>query len=135
MDPEDRMRFAARLRAAREHKGVTQIELAEALGLTQARVSDAERTGGALRKRHAELATILSVPAEWLGWGTGKPPAWENKKDHASSAPADTLIDVIAHLRGQVAQACAAGDLGPALAESLKQDIVRLESLVGRARR
>lgn len=131
MQGEDRLGFAARLRAARERKGLTQIQLAEAIGHTQTRVSIAERTGGALWRQHEELASILAVPSEWLAWGTGEAPAWE-RRDGSQQSNQDTVHGVLGELRRLVGRWKADGEINAEVAAEMEQRLARMTTILGR---
>lgn len=63
-----RKALAARLRAAREHAGLTQAELAEALGKSQPMVANVE--AGRVRVGERYLALVLEacdLPEGWTG--------------------------------------------------------------------
>lgn len=70
LSPVDENRIGERLKELRRRRGVTQVELAEKLGLSQALVSAYER--GALRLHGVLLAalaaTLKSSPNEILGF-------------------------------------------------------------------
>ena len=62
-----------RLRYARKHRGLTQVELAQKAGVKQASISDLER-GESKSFRGVTLvsvARVLNVRAEWLSQGKG----------------------------------------------------------------
>jgi transcriptional regulator with XRE-family HTH domain len=131
MRPEDRLGFAARVRAARERKGLTQIQLAEAIGHTQTRVSIAERTGGALWRQREELAAILGVPNEWLAWGTGEGPTWE-RREAGASASQDTVHGVLNDINHLVNRGKADNTITAEVAAALEQRLARLAAVLGR---
>lgn len=65
------MNFAARLKAARKHAGLTQGELAAKLGINQVSISDLER-GKSQSSSHAyKIALICKVTPDWLIMGEG----------------------------------------------------------------
>jgi transcriptional regulator with XRE-family HTH domain len=59
-----------RLRDLAKVKGVTRLELAAAVGLTEDRIRQLEKPETEIRTRHAEaFATLLGVdPAQIVGW-------------------------------------------------------------------
>lgn len=67
--------FGERLRRAREAAGLTQVELAERLGIKQNQISqwEADNTGPK-RDRLPTLAAAVGASIEWLLSGTGKAP-------------------------------------------------------------
>lgn len=62
--------FADRVKAARLVKGLTQKDVAEAVGVTLQSVRDWERRGAIPNsKRLIPLAGVLAVPVSWLVTG------------------------------------------------------------------
>lgn len=72
--------FAARLRWAREAKGMNMSELARALHITPQAVQQWEHEGGTMprRARVEQLATLLGVRARWLIYN--EPPMVEERR-------------------------------------------------------
>lgn len=69
------MSFGERLRLARESVGLTQVELAQRLGVRQNQVSQWESGNtGPKRDRLAALAATVKSSLEWLLSGIGKAP-------------------------------------------------------------
>lgn len=62
--------FGQRLRAAREHAGLSQPKLARALGVTQSTIGSAESTGKSSTLT-SQIAKICGVDAHWLATGRG----------------------------------------------------------------
>ncbi|MBB5156107.1 helix-turn-helix domain-containing protein [Saccharopolyspora phatthalungensis] len=95
--------FGAVFAAVRQHTGLTQLQLADLLGLSQGRISAVER--GERRLTHvrtaARLATVLRIPACLLGFSatqTGmtdnvhvKEVSWLERRDFLSLVTAATL--------------------------------------------
>ncbi|MBB5160039.1 helix-turn-helix domain-containing protein [Saccharopolyspora phatthalungensis] len=88
--------------AVRQQTGLSQLQLADLLGLSQSRVSAVER--GERRLTHvrtaARLATVLRIPASLLGFPTGhtvtgditdKEVSWLERRDFLSLVTAATL--------------------------------------------
>lgn len=65
------MQFKDRLKAAREKAGLTQTQLAEAIGMTQATISDLERGKSASTAFNARIAEACGVNSIWLEIGRG----------------------------------------------------------------
>jgi transcriptional regulator with XRE-family HTH domain len=65
------MEFKDRLKVAREKAGLTQTQLAEAVGMTQATISELERGKSASTAFNARIAKECSVSAIWLETGEG----------------------------------------------------------------
>lgn len=66
----DRSAFGARLRSARLKAGLTQVDLAEAVGMSQSALAETETRalGSTLT---VQLAKVLRVSPEWLATGDG----------------------------------------------------------------
>jgi len=59
--------FGERLFTARQHSGLSQMQMAEKLGVTQPTYADWERRTTTLRPEHiSELANILNVSVDYL---------------------------------------------------------------------
>jgi len=70
----ERTEFGARLHAAREAAGLSQAQVADKLGITQAAYAFWERRNVALRADQVEqVAAILGVPTEQLFTAAAKP--------------------------------------------------------------
>lgn len=65
-----------RLRAARQHMGLTQVQLAERAEVKQSDVSKVERGASATTRGIARIAHALEVDPLWLERGTVNPPEW-----------------------------------------------------------
>jgi SOS-response transcriptional repressor LexA len=71
------MKYGERLRAAREHKGFTQEELAKISGVKQGTISKIERGDQNYSGFDAELSYYLDVEAMWLKTGANQfAPDW-----------------------------------------------------------
>jgi len=70
MANRSRTEYAVRLRAARKHAGLTQHQLADAVGMPQSTLSEAETTGQSSAYTPM-LAKKCGVDAEWLATGRG----------------------------------------------------------------
>lgn len=71
------MKYGERLRVAREHKGLTQEELAKISGVKQGTISKIERGDQNSSGFDAELSYYLDVEAMWLKTGSDKfAPNW-----------------------------------------------------------
>ncbi|MBB5159091.1 helix-turn-helix domain-containing protein [Saccharopolyspora phatthalungensis] len=94
--------FGAVFTAVRQQTGLSQLQLADLLGLSQSRVSAVER--GERRLTHvrtaARMATVLRIPAPLLGFPTGhtvtgnetdKEVSWLERRDFLSLVTAATL--------------------------------------------
>lgn len=66
----DRTDFGARLLAARKHAGLSQTQLAHAVGMRQSSVAEAERFGQGSAYT-AQIALRCGVSVEWLATGEG----------------------------------------------------------------
>lgn len=66
----DRTEFGNRLRRARAHRGMTQKQLADQVGMSQSALAEAERSGQRSSKMF-ELARATGVRPEWLSAGEG----------------------------------------------------------------
>lgn len=71
MADRSRTEYAVRLRAARKHAGLTQHQLAAAVGMPQSTLSEAETTGQSSAYT-PQLAKKCGVDAEWLATGEGQ---------------------------------------------------------------
>ena len=66
-----------RLKAARDHRGYTMLELAERCGLSHSTVNVIEKGQKTPRTDTVErLARALDVPRAWLAYGDGERPEW-----------------------------------------------------------
>lgn len=65
------MEFKDRLKAAREKAGLTQAQLGEAVGMTQATISDLERGKSVSTAFNARIAEACGVSSIWLEIGRG----------------------------------------------------------------
>lgn len=65
------MNYSQRIKAARKHAKLTQAELASAVGIAQASISDLERGKSASSTYSASIAKICGVNALWLETGDG----------------------------------------------------------------
>jgi transcriptional regulator with XRE-family HTH domain len=63
-------RFADRLRVALDRSGITQAELATAIGMTQQGVGYLCKRGKGSKHAH-QIARVLGVKADWLADGVG----------------------------------------------------------------
>lgn len=70
MASKKRTPFGTRLVQARRAKDLTQVQLAQRSGMSQAAISQAEMSGES-STFIATLAKVLGVNAEWLALGTG----------------------------------------------------------------
>ncbi|MGC8470474.1 MAG: helix-turn-helix domain-containing protein [Acetobacteraceae bacterium] len=69
--PDPLASAGARIRAARERRGLTQSGLAEALGVSRSAVAQWEtERAGQIRAHLARLAEVLGVSVAWLLSGT-----------------------------------------------------------------
>lgn len=59
-----------RLRKAREHAGLTQCQLADAIGVTAATVSRAERGDGISHRTLIQWAQVTGVDLAWITAGS-----------------------------------------------------------------
>jgi SOS-response transcriptional repressor LexA len=66
------MEFKDRLKAARRHGKLTQIELAQAVGISQTSITDLERGKSQSTSFIAELAKACGVDPLWLATGRGE---------------------------------------------------------------
>jgi transcriptional regulator with XRE-family HTH domain len=84
--------LAARTKRAREQRGMTQGELAEAVGMKQPDISKIER--GLIQKTTgiARIASALRVPVLWLEIGDGHEPDWRLGGGAPSTQGQESLI-------------------------------------------
>lgn len=61
--------LAGRLQFAREHRGLSQSQLAEKIGTSQVTIAHIESARNQTSKKVIQLAMALGVPAEWLETG------------------------------------------------------------------
>jgi phage repressor protein C with HTH and peptisase S24 domain len=66
-----RMEYKDRLKQARKHAKLSQLELAQRVGITQTSISDLERGKSASSSYNASIAKNCGVSAIWLENGTG----------------------------------------------------------------
>ncbi|MBS4090414.1 LexA family transcriptional regulator [Pseudomonas sp. MBT-17] len=65
------MEYKERIKAARLHAGLTQAQLAKAVGIDQASISDLERGRSQRSSYNASIAKACGVSAIWIESGTG----------------------------------------------------------------
>lgn len=96
IEPQDEMKseFGQRLREARRHAKLTQVQLAKLVGMVQASVSDLESCGKGSTYTPA-IAEACGVSVQWLAYGKGEmreneatqpAPKEESAKGHSSQA-------------------------------------------------
>lgn len=66
------MEYKDRIKAARKHASLTQIELAKLVGIDQTSISDLERGKSQSSSHSARIATACGVNALWLEQGIGE---------------------------------------------------------------
>nr|WP_280140202.1 XRE family transcriptional regulator [Azotobacter beijerinckii] len=79
------MNFGQRLRAARKFAGLTQVQLAAAVGMDQTTISDLERGKSGSSSFCASIAAACGVSALWLETGDGGMQPQESKAHTDSS--------------------------------------------------
>jgi transcriptional regulator with XRE-family HTH domain len=67
---------ADRLDLALAHAGMKATALADALGITSASLSEIKKGKSKAPERWLQISKKLGVDAEWLMYGTGRPPTW-----------------------------------------------------------
>lgn len=102
--------LAQRLKQARKHAGLSQKELGEAIGISQAAIQKIESGSAQTSTKLIEIAKVLSVPADWLATGHGDDPLLPGD----SSAPPVKI-----------------GLVNPTGAESYKVEILDVEASAG----
>lgn len=65
------MELKDRIRAARKHANLSQVQLAQATGMTQASISDLERGKSRATSFATQIATVCGVSPRWLAEGHG----------------------------------------------------------------
>ncbi len=88
------MRFAMRIRVARQRAGLSQQELASRLGISRGAVSNWENDSGTLpaTERLQRIAVVTGVSFEWLATGRG-PVRHDPDKDMVLAADAEMVED------------------------------------------
>lgn len=88
------MRFAMRIRIARQRAGFTQMELAARLGVSRAAVTNWEAAdrGQPATERLQRIALITDVSFEWLATGRGRISS-EHAPDDVPAANAEWVDD------------------------------------------
>lgn len=66
------MNLGERIRAARKHAGLTQVQLSERVGVSQQVLTRLERGGASSTKALALIAVECCVSARWLATGEGE---------------------------------------------------------------
>lgn len=74
------MALKDRLKTARKELGLTQAQVAEGAGMTQATYSQLERGIVKSSSRLIQISTILKVDPHWLSTGEGKPSTIDKNK-------------------------------------------------------
>ncbi|MGE0718771.1 MAG: XRE family transcriptional regulator [Alphaproteobacteria bacterium] len=84
-----------RIRIARKAKGLSQAQLAEAVGVEQSSVAGWESdANGPARTRLPRIAQALESSVEWLTTGAGDAPSLRHRKpDPAPAAPVAATVD------------------------------------------
>lgn len=78
--------FGLRLRAARKHAKLTQVQLAKAVGMSQGSLSEAELSAAG-SSFTPQLATACGVNAHWLATGEGQMLGSSASNIHYSTTP------------------------------------------------
>ena len=89
------MKLSTRIRTSRVRAGLSQAELAEALGVSRSAVGNWESARGGVHpssERLAELALATGVSYEWLATGRGTPQA---PSDGIPAADAEFVDDPV----------------------------------------
>ena len=109
----------ARLKEALKASGLSNAELANAIGVTVQAVSKWLNKGGISQQRLPAVARVLGVSLEWLLMGVDRPPASQDLTQvqqlyTAASAEVRQLIDTVLQRAQQ-------GDLSNGLAGAVRQ--------------
>ena len=109
----------ARLKEALKASGMSNAELANAIGVTVQAVSKWLNKGGISQQRLPAVARVLGVSLEWLLMGVYRPPASQDLTQvqqlyTAASAEVRQLIDTVLQRAQQ-------GDLSNGLAGAVRQ--------------
>lgn len=98
--------FGKRLRAAREHAGLTQEQLAAMVQMSQSTLASAEARGAGSRKS-PQLARACNVDANWLATGDGPAPTfytvaeripnWSDSQHPSGGMDAPTVAHRMSH--------------------------------------
>jgi transcriptional regulator with XRE-family HTH domain len=109
----------ARLKEALKASGLSNAELANAIGVTVQAVSKWLNKGGISQQRLPAVARVLGVSLEWLLMGVDRPPASQDLTQvqqlyTAASAEVRQLIDTVLQRAHQ-------GDLSNGLAGAVRQ--------------
>ena len=98
-----RMEYKDRVKAARKHARLTQVELAKKVGIDQASISDLERGRSGRSSYNASIAKACGVSALWLEKGSGE------MLDSGASEPSNVEVTVQPSFRYPVISWVAAG--------------------------
>lgn len=85
------MTLSERVKLARTKRGMGQRELAEQAGLSSGYLSQLENVGDGARIKSPglaitrKLADALHVPFDWLAFGAGPVPTWDESADFGSA--------------------------------------------------
>jgi phage repressor protein C with HTH and peptisase S24 domain len=85
--------YGQRVKAARDHKGLSQAQLAKALGITQPTVFSIEKSPAKGSKYTLEIAKLTGVSLDWLDGGVGPMIPGEGAPE-PSPPPAPRIIDM-----------------------------------------
>lgn len=90
------MRFARRMRAARQRKGLSQRELALHLGVSRGAVANWENDSGTFpaTERLQRIAQVTGVGFEWLATGRGRM-ACDADPDEVMAVDLETVDDPV----------------------------------------
>ena len=109
--------------------GISQIELANALGVSPSIVTRILSGNMPGRKHMPKIADLLNCTVEWLQNGTGTPPSWATAPAPSPAPP--WAVELLAEVRALRAQLAALGapvletgrpaDLPPAVAALQRQ--------------
>jgi len=87
------MELKDRIKIARKHAGLTQLQLAERAGLDQTSISNLERGKSQGSSFTAQIASVCGVSAIWLAGGKGEMTVFQYEKD--LSRIADEVEDAV----------------------------------------
>jgi len=98
-------KLGSRIRAARKEAGMTQVELAQKVGIAQPTLSNLEKGNYVGTSSMIDIAIALGVRPEWLATGKGDRKAQNERlgenpaKEVPNAHPSETIASVITQLR------------------------------------
>jgi len=123
--------FGKRLKAAREHAGLTQQQLAEKAQIAQSTIASAEMKGAGSRKT-VQIAAVCGVSSHWLATGEGDMVAAPSEARVGLSLVAHAkILDAHTVVPTKTREQIMSGDIGEAFEFTLDDDALAPDYVKG----